>query len=222
MINKNSEKQLPFGRKLLVILVFVVLSLPVFAQKFEGGLLAGFNGSQVRGHLMSNGFHKFGLLGGAWVQSAISDNLYWEMELKFSQKGFKISPTIKNGGYLYIYQLNYIDMPVAFGYQANDVFSLFAGLSFDYLISSSARDNYGTVEFEGGPRNWELGIFTGLRVKFDQLVKQEWAKNFKLDFRYQFSAIPIYTTNNKLFYYSPYSQFNSVISTALYYNIKWQ
>jgi len=210
------------GRTIALFCVFFVITLPLFAQKFDGGILAGFNGSQVRGHIQSNGFHKMGLLGGAWVQSKIGDDFYWNMELKYSQKGFRVNPTIKNGGYLYIYRLNYIDLPVAFGYQYNENFSLFAGLSFNYLISKSAEDNYSRFEIENGMLNWETAIFTGIRVNFNQLIKKEWAKKFKLDFRYQFSAVPVYTTNKKLFYYSPYSQFNSVISTALYYTFEWQ
>jgi hypothetical protein len=176
----------------------------------------------VRGHIQSNGFHKLGLLGGAWVQSKIGENFYWSMELKYSQKGFRVNPTLKNGGYLYIYRLNYIDLPVAFGYQYNENFSLLAGLSFNYLISKSAQDNYSRIDIDDGTLNWESAFFTGIRVNFNQLIKQEWASKFKLDFRYQFSAIPIYTTTNKIFYYSPYSQFNSVLSTALYYTFEWQ
>jgi hypothetical protein len=210
------------GRSISLFIVLFIFTMPLFAQKFDGGILAGFNGSQVRGHIQSNGFHKMGLLGGAWVQSKIGDNFYWNLELKYSQKGFRINPTLKNGGYLYIYRLNYIDLPIAFGYQYNENFSLFAGLSFNYLISKSAQDNYSRIEIENGMLNWETALFTGIRVNFNQLIKEEWAKNFKLDFRYQFSAIPVYTTNQKLFYYSPYSQFNSVISTALYYTFELQ
>lgn len=207
------------GRKIILYLVFFIVTTPLFAQKFDGGLLAGFNGSQVRGHVQSNGFHKMGVLAGAWVQSNINDKFYWNFELKYSQKGFRINPTLKNNGYLYIYRLNYIDMPVAIGYQYNEKFSIFAGLSFNYLVSKSAEDNYSRIEIEDGTLSWETAFYTGVKVNFYQMVQRDWAKNFKLDLRYQFSAIPIYTTNSKLFYYSPYSQFNSVISTALYYTI---
>jgi hypothetical protein len=215
------KHRLPFGRKITLLIVLVVLTMPLFAQKFEGGLLAGFNGSQVRGDLMSNGFHKMGLLGGVWVQSNINDNFYWNFELKYNQKGSRVNPSAKNDYYLYVYRLDYIDMPLAIGYQHKDYFSLYLGLSFDVLINKSAKDSYGEIPISTGLHNWETAMFTGIRVNFDQLVKEEWAKKFKLDFRYQFSAIPIYTTNNKLFYYSPYSQFNSVISTTLYYTVEW-
>jgi hypothetical protein len=208
-----------FGKELTLFIIAFIITVPIYAQRFDGGLLAGFNGSQVRGHLMSNGFNKLGILAGAWVQTNVNDNFYWNFELKFSQKGFRINPTVKNGGLLYIYRLDYIDMPVAFGYQINEKFSIFGGLSINYLISKSAEDNYSRYDVESGTLNWETALFTGLKVNFYQLIAQEWAKNFRLDIRYQFSAIPIYNTNNQLFYYSPYSQYNSVISTALYYKL---
>jgi hypothetical protein len=213
---------LPYRRKIILLLAAFVLSLPLLAQKFDGGVLAGFNGSQVRGDVISNGFHKLGLVGGVWVRSNINDNYYWNLELKYSEKGSRTIPTAKNNYYLYVYRLNYIDMPLSVGYQHKDYFSLFVGLSFNVLVNRSAKDSYGEIPLSKNLHNWETSFFTGIKVNFDHLVNQEWAKNFKLDFRYQFSAIPIYNSNNKLFYYSPYSQFNSVITSALYYTIDWQ
>jgi hypothetical protein len=85
------------------------------------------------------------------------------------------------------------------------------------------QDNYGSdTNFAYSDlHNYEIGTFVGAKVNFDRLVNQEWAKKFKLDLRYQFSAMSIYHSNELFFYYSPYGQFNSVISTSLYYTIEW-
>lgn len=216
----NKSRFFP-GMTILLMLLFIVVTMPIFAQKFEGGVLAGFNGSQVRGD-QSNGFHKLGFVGGAWFQSNIGDKFYWSGELKYSQKGSRINPNSKNGYQLYIYRLNYIDMPLLVGYKYNNFLSFFGGLSFGYLISSSVQDNYGSdTNFAYSDlHNYEIGTFVGAKVNFDRLVNQQWAKKFKLDLRYQFSAMSIYHSNELFFYYSPYGQFNSVISTALYYTIE--
>ncbi|HPB05608.1 MAG TPA: outer membrane beta-barrel protein [Prolixibacteraceae bacterium] len=208
-------------RSILLFVLFIVLAKPGLSQGFDGGLLAGFNGSQVRGDLYSNGFHKMGLLAGAWVQTSLNDNFYWTMELKYSQKGSRMNPSKKNDYYLYIYRLNYIDIPVAFGYHNSDYYSFLMGLSFNYLVNRSAEDSFGKIELSQNLHSWEIAAFAGIRIDFEQMVRRDWASKFKLDFRFQFSALPIYTSNNKLFYYSPYSQFNSVISTALYYTVDW-
>ena len=113
--------------KLSLLAIILFFSLPVFSQQFSGGLLAGFNGSQVRGN-QSFGFHKLGFVGGVWVQSDINDKFYWSGELKFNQKGSRINPNSKNGYMLYIYRLNYIDLPVLVGYKYQDYLSFFGGL----------------------------------------------------------------------------------------------
>lgn len=218
-VDKLIKSRFFHGKKTALILIFALFSLPVFAQKFEGGLLAGFNGSQVRGDL-SNGFHKLGLVGGVWFQSDINDNFYWSGEIKYSQKGSRINPNQKNNYLLYIYRLNYIDLPVLVGYQYNDFLSFFGGLSFGYLLSSSVETvdaNYSLSDLH----NYEIGMFVGAKVDFDKMIEREWAKKFKIDLRYQFSAMSIYKGNDFFFYYSPYGQFNSLITTSLYYTVNW-
>jgi hypothetical protein len=207
------------GMKIALLLIFFVFSLPVFAQKFEGGLLAGFNGSQVRGD-QSNGFHKLGFVGGAWVLTDISDKIYLSGEIKYNQKGSRQNPNKKNGYVLSLYRLNYIDMPLLIGYRYKDYLSFLGGLSFGYLMNSSLRDNYGEVkDYEGSLHSYEIGMFVGAKVGFDRLIDRDWARKFIFDLRYQFSAMSIYKGNDLFFYYSPYGQFNSLISTSLYYTI---
>lgn len=209
----------PVSGKFFLLSVVLLISLPAFSQRFDGGLLAGFNGSQVRGYAFSNGFHKLGFVGGVWVQSDIGDKLYWSGELKYSQKGSRINPNKKNGYVLYLYRLNYIDLPVFVGYRYKDYLSFFGGVSFGYLVNSKVIDNYGVdPNFSNSNlHSYEIGMFVGAKVNFDKMVDREWARKFIFDLRYQFSAVSIYQ-ESKLFY-SPYGQFNSLITTSLYYTI---
>jgi hypothetical protein len=205
------------GMKIALTLIFFVFSLPIFAQKFEGGLLAGFNGSQVRGN-QSYGFHKLGFVGGVWIQTDINDKFFWSGELKYNQKGSRINPS-KLSPILYINRLNYIDIPVLIGYKYKDYLSFFAGFSFGYLLTSKVIDNYGVdPNFSYNDlHSYEIGMFVGAKVNFNKLVERDWASKLILDLRYQYSAMSIYNLN-KLFY-SPYGRFNSLISTSLYYTI---
>jgi hypothetical protein len=199
--------------------MFFVIVIPMYSQKFDGGLLAGFNGSQVRGDI-SNGFHKLGFVGGAWIKADINEKFYWSGELKFNQKGSRKNPTKKNVE-LYIYRLNYIDLPVLVGYRLKDYLSFFGGLSMGYLINSKLIDNYGVNPSYSKSQlhSYEIGALVGVKVDFNQLVERDWAKKLILDFRFQFSAMSIYSDSKMFFYYSPYGQYNSVISTSLYYTI---
>jgi hypothetical protein len=196
----------------------------MFPQRFHGGVLAGFNGSQVEGDL-ARGYHKMGFIGGAWIQTPITENFFWGMELKYSQKGSQINPTNKNNYRYYIYSLNYIDMPVIIGYNYKDVFSFFGGLSFNYLINKWGKDNYGTdpTVMYSDLSEWELGMLAGIKVPFESMIKRRWARNFFVDLRFQYSVLSIYGDPNPFYSYNyDYCQFNNLISTTLYYRIDIQ
>jgi hypothetical protein len=214
------NEQFLLWRRIALIFMFFVIAIPMYSQKFDGGLLAGFNGSQVRGDI-SNGFHKLGFVGGAWIKADINEKIYWSGELKFNQKGSRINPNKKNDYVLYIYRLNYVDLPVLIGYRMMDYFSLFGGVSMGYLINSKLIDNYGVNPSytKSQLHSYEIGMLVGVKVDFNQLVDRDWASKFILDFRFQFSAMSIYSDSKMFFYYSPYGQYNSLISTSLYYTI---
>lgn len=203
----------------LIIVLFIAGTL--YAQEFYGGILAGFNGSQVEGDL-SSGYNKMGIIGGAWVQRDLNENFYWGMELKFNQKGSRILPTRKNDYWKYVYRLNYIDLPVLVGYKYKS-FSFFCGLSFGYLMNKNGYNNFGedpSVMYDYISK-WEMGMFAGIKVDFDQLVQQNWARNFMLETRFQYSVLSIDNAHDFFFDYYSIGQFNNVISTVLYYRIEW-
>jgi hypothetical protein len=79
---------------LLLLIVFLIPTLASRAQKFEGGVLGGVNGSQVRGDFTS-GYQKPGINAGAYVNYNWSEKTFWGMELRFSQKGSRKTPMPK-------------------------------------------------------------------------------------------------------------------------------
>ena len=94
---------------LLIFLVVFAVGLAK-AQRFAGGVLAGFNGTQVEGDSYK-GYHKPGALAGFYVQTDLAPAIFAAMEIKFSQKGARKNPTTKDPT-KYIMRLNYIDLPV--------------------------------------------------------------------------------------------------------------
>ncbi len=207
-------------RKIFILAISLLLSTVAFSQNFYGGLLAGFNGSQVEGD-KSSGYQKMGFVGGVWAQTDVSDKVYWGLELKYNEKGSRINPTEKNGYWKYIYRLNYIDLPVIAGYRINDNVSVFAGLSFGVLVHKYGEDLYGedpTVVYSG-LHNWEAGMLAGLKVNFDQILDYRWAEKFIFDLRFQYSVLSIYQDLDPFYSYYTYGQFNNLISMALFYRI---
>ncbi len=102
--------------KQFAILIFLIVfaGSTGFSQQFEGGVIGGFNASQVDGDLYK-GYHKPGIALGGYVQVNLSRMVYAAMELKFMQKGSRnIDSLATNGQIKYIMRLNYVDLRGAY------------------------------------------------------------------------------------------------------------
>ena len=119
----------------------------VQAQHFYGGVMAGINGSQVGGDGLA-GYHKAGFFGGGFVGWRFTQMSALRMELEFSQKGSRQTPTEENGYENYRMHLNCIDLPVlyqGFFNIATQRFSFEVGLSYTYIIGEPKEEgNDGT------------------------------------------------------------------------------
>ena len=202
--------------KRIIIPVLVLLMAHVaVAQRFDAGLLAGFNASQVEGDNFK-GYHKPGILAGIFVQTDIIPTVFAGMEIKYSQKGSRKrlppkQPEIEK----YIMRLGYVDLPLFIGFRTNNRGAVIAGVSAGYLVHSGEYDNYGLFQPQDQHEFNSFDLQPFLGFQFDVLDE------VKLDLRFALSVLPIrgqpgedattsYWLNN---------QFNNVISLAFYYNL---
>lgn len=210
------------GKAFLGLMFFTVLIVSsLHAQRFYGGVMGGFNGSQVEGD-MAYGFHKLGGVLGAWVAADLGEQMYWSMEVKYSEKGSRIIPSKKNDYWKYIYRLNYAELPLLLGYRYDENVSLFAGFSFNYLIYRYGEDSWGVdpAFFELKLNKVDYEFLMGVRANFDLLVNKDWARRTQLDLRWQHSIVPFYYFG-KAARYIDTGQFNNLFSTTLLYRIEW-
>lgn len=208
-------------KKFFIGSLFLMLVHLGVAQEFYGGVLAGFNGSQLDGD-GSRGFNKLGLTAGVWTQRDITPQFYWGMELKMNQKGSR-KLINKYDNWHYVYRLNYIELPMMVGYHYKDYISFFAGASYGYLFNKNGWSTDGpdpTVLYDD-VSNWEMAYLLGIKVDFQRLVKKQWAQNFMLETRYQYSLFSIDEKHDFFTYYLTIGNYNSVISTVLYYRVDW-
>ena len=202
-------------KKFTFLILLMIIVSGIKAQRFEGGLLGGFNATQVDGDLY-RGFHKPGLIAGAFVQTDVAPAVFAGFELKYSQKGSrnKIDPK-KTDIEKYIMRLGYIELPVYFGFRANDRGSIIGGISTGYLIHAGEwRDNDPLPEEDiHAFKNIDLQPFLGFQ--FDML------DNLSLDLRFAYSVLPIrgQPGENATNYYWLNNQFSNVISLAAYYRL---
>jgi hypothetical protein len=210
------------GKAFLGLMFFTVLIVSsLHAQRFYGGVMGGFNGSQVEGD-MAYGYHKLGGVLGAWVATDLGEQMYWSMEVKYSEKGSRIIPSKKNDYWKYIYRLNYAELPLLLGYRYDENVSLFAGFSFNYLIYRYGEDSWGVDPsfFDLKLNKVDYEFLMGIRANFDLLVNKDWARRTELDFRWQHSIVPFYYFG-KAARYIDTGQFNNLFSTTLLYRIEW-
>lgn len=202
-------------RKILFALLMFFMTLWVSAQRFEGGVIAGFNATQVEGDTFK-GYNKPGILAGFFVQTDVAPAIFAGMEIKYSQKGSRKrikqnDPDPKK----YIMRLGYIDLPVFAGFRTSDKGAVVAGVSAGYLMHSMEYNEYG--EFPKDDlhvfKNLDLQPFLGFQ--FDML------EQLKIDLRFALSVLPIrgQPGEDATTYYWLNNQFNNVISLAAYYNL---
>ena len=204
-------------KKIYIPVFFIILVNFTWGQRFEGGILAGFNATQVEGDYFK-GFNKPGILGGFFVQTDIAPAIFAGMEIKYSQKGSRKRIKPKNPDpEKYIMRLGYVDVPLFAGFRTNDRGAVLAGVSAGYLIHAMEYDEYGEFppEDQHPFKNLDLQPFLGFQFNMlDQM---------KLDLRFALSVLPIRgQPGDDSLDYSWYwrdNQFNHVISLALYYNL---
>lgn len=205
-------------RKIVLPFLLLLLVQVVFAQRFEGGVLAGFNGTQVTGAQVNGipirGYNKPGALVGFYVQTDVAPAIFGAVEIKYSQKGTrnKIKPKDPDPA-KYIMRLGYIDVPFYMGFRTNDRGAIIAGISAGYLMHGNEFDEYGEFPVEDQNAFNALDLQPFLGAQFDFL------DNVKVDLRFALSVLPIrgQPGENATNYYWLNNQFNNVISLALYY-----
>lgn len=204
-------------KNILILFTLLTVTYVAKAQRFQGGILGGFNASQVEGDSFK-GYNKPGIIAGGFVQTDITPAIIAGMEIKYSQKGSRkrIKPKDPEPE-KYIMRLGYIDIPLFVGFRTHEQGAILAGITPGYLIHGKEFNELG--EFPEEDRhpfnNFDLQPFLGFQ--YDIL------DNIRLDLRFALSVIPIrghpgeHATN----YYWLNNQFNNVISLALYYNINY-
>ena len=131
--------------KKLTLIICILFAALANAQNFRGGALIGLSMNQIDGDTYS-GYYKPGLIAGAVVDRAFSDNFSMAMEFKFLQKGSRASYNIDTeSGEYYRAVINYMQIPVLLQYRFWNHFWGEAGLGIAYCIGAKEEDDYGEI-----------------------------------------------------------------------------
>lgn len=127
--------------RIVVLLGLLGAVLSVQAQRFEAGLVAGLNLSQIDGDRLA-GFNKPGLNAGGKVAAILSDRWQWSLELLFSQQGASRTKYDDPFSAYDKIRLNFVETPVMIHFKEWK-FHLSGGVSYARLIDYQVIDALG-------------------------------------------------------------------------------
>lgn len=195
---------------LIIGLCLLVSAVPLTAQKFNAGLFGGVTAAQVDGDSYS-GFNKLGITAGAFVSREIRSQIFWQMEIKYVNRGV-YKPPSDNDPTLYSGTYYYIELPLSAHYIYNDKIQVEAGFSPEVLITTRFRDQDGIIDPSTYPdnRRFGLSVFAGAGYWFNP--------SLGLGIRYTYSAFPF--RDPQEWNHPRYrGYFHNVISLTLAYRI---
>lgn len=217
--------------KKLLLLAIIAFSFAttIYGQNFYGGLVAGGTMSQIGGD-GRGGFHKVGIVGGAFAGLKLNDDFDIQMELKYIQKG-SLSNDFESfpGSDPFLIKLDYIDLPIVMSYNLNKInindvnlkwMKLEFGLSLDVLVN--ARQKIFGENIQSDPWN-RLVVNTVLGVRVD--VRENLEVGLR-SINAMTSICPVskYPYNNGVVNYVRrlfpfYGMFNDVVQLSVYWKI---
>lgn len=188
----------------LFILCFTITS----AQNFDAGLIGGFSTSQVTGDNLS-GFDKLGSRFGAYISYPINKKMSYQMEMQFLQKGSK-KPYTKNSPEIYLFELNYIELPLSLNYEIKKGIYIESGVGTAFLVGYKEQDEMADINTEN-PNLLALDFLLGVQYQFK--------KHLKLNIRYSNSITPIRKHASEEEWGLNKGQYSSLVSFAFMYQI---
>lgn len=198
-------------KKFVFLCLLFLTSVTLHSQLFKGGILAGFNASQIDGDRFG-GYHKAGMLVGAYVALPLKDQLFLRTELKFTEKGSHKKTDPENDDYeLYKARLGYIEMPFLLNWKYFENVSFDIGPSIGYLMYAKEENEYGEFPPEDVKdfNSFEFGGNANVNYHFDP--------HFILQLAFFYSIIPVREHAGGGTYYLNRGQYNNMISFSLRY-----
>ncbi len=199
------------------IIVFSLLAIASFGQRFHGGAMGGLAATQLDGDQLG-GYNKPGVRLGGWVNTRISPNLILQLELEYLQKGSKISEQeLQNRQSYFHCRLNYIQVPLVAKTNLMPRLVGEAGLAAGYLTEALIDDDgngFREPEDLDNQRPFNQFEFSGLVG-----INYELGKNFVINVRFNYSLFPVRAHPGGQKFWLNRGQFNNAMLFTLYYQI---
>ena len=196
--------------KILTLLFFCgILTYNTNAQSFGGGSILGASTSQVAGDLLG-GFNKIGFLTGAYTSLNVKENISFQFEITYIEKGSK-NPNIHKKNIAEI-TLSYVEVPISIDLQQKENLGVEVGILPAFLINAEMNDYLSEIEIAPAFTKYDFGVFAGINYHITD--------NIILNTRISNSIIPIRPHEDGLKHRLNKGQYNTVLSFAIHYKIR--
>jgi hypothetical protein len=203
--------------------IILCLTIASNGQKFNGGFILGGIVSQLDGDYYG-GYHKFGELGGVFVNLNITEKSSFQMEIEFIQKGSrKNADSIGNtADTTFLNRFNYLEIPVLYQLRLYKGLSAEIGPAVDILISSKVESN--GLDASNAPNQIPLRPVTLSGIIG---VSYDLSKHLRANFRVNYSLLSIRNIHgfteipdSYRYIFWQWGQFNNVMSLSLIWYFK--
>lgn len=196
---------------MLFLFALSLLSLPLHAQRFHGGIMGGLAATQLDGDNLG-GYNKPGLRVGGWVNTRVGSSTILQLELEYIQKGSKISQSELESGKYYHCRLNYIQVPVLAKTDLMQRLQGEAGIAGSYLTQSlEDKDGGGFLKATPDFTQFEFSGLVGLSYRL--------LDNLEASIRFNYSLLPVREHPGDQTWWLDRGQYNNAMLFSLYYRI---
>ena len=193
----------------IVLLCGILTTTNSHAQSFGGGIIAGASTSQVAGDLLG-GFNKIGFLTGAYTSLNVKENISFQFEITYIEKGSK-NPNIHKKNIAEI-TLSYVEVPISINLQQKENLGVEVGILPAFLINAEMNDYFSEIEIDPAFEKYDFGVFAGINYHITD--------NIILHTRISNSIIPIRPHTSGATFGLNKGQYNTVLSFAIHYKIR--
>lgn len=208
-------------RALTILYILHLCIMHGYSQRIQGGLILGFNQSQVDGDEVY-GFYKPGLNTGAIAIVPIGNNFFISLETIYSQRGaykkypYSFDSTLTPAQLPYYnLRLNYLDVPIGVQYNDKDVLVVGVGFTYGQLVSGSEIEHGKLVQWNSKRGPYDKADYN---VFVDTRFRLKWKIWFHFRYSYSIDYIRIRTFNVNNKQWIRY-QYNNFLSFRLIYII---
>lgn len=156
--------------KRIILLLLVSSFYLISSSQTSLGVKGGLNIAKTK-NLTTSPQERYSFHAGFNIQQAISNKIFFQPELLYSSKGYSFTSDFASSDGAN--RLNYLSIPVLFGYRVDDKLSILLGPEFNYLLKSTVRYDRAVTDFTQQYPRFDAGVALGVAYRIHKKLTAE-------------------------------------------------